>query len=301
VRPPPQLLHPGQLLPPRLRVLYGEPIGDRRLTLRGCGVREWMPPGFVDRPLGTPDVLIVTFRHPVVIRTESGDRRVAANATLLSQPHSPHYFGADDHPWCHSWLHCEGDDVRELLFEAALPLDVPLPESDPRCLDRCVLALHEEARAHLPPDTQIMRNHLQTLLRELTRSHAREAPVVPRPLLELRDHLDATFAESHSLSRLAARLGCSVPHLCNRFRQSFRTSPIAYVIELRLRHARFLLADRSRSVAEVASAVGYGEYPHFSKLFFRRFGRWPSQERLIEVVPGAAGAGSHPAMPTMPA
>jgi len=267
------------LLPPRLRILYPERIGSDRLGLRACGVREWMPPGVVDRPQGTHDFLFVTFRQPVDILTAQGLRSVPAHATLLSQPHAPHHFGSLTAPWCHSWVHCDGEEVRELLHDANLPLDVPLPGTDHRLLDRCVLALHEEARAHVVPDALIMRNHLHTFLRELRRATMATSTPIPRALDELRNHLDATFHQSHALADLAKRFGYSIPHLCSRFRAAFGTSPIAYVIELRLRHARFLLSERNAAVAEVAQAVGYGEYHHFSKLYFRRFGHWPSQDR----------------------
>lgn len=285
--PPPRVFGPPSA---RLRVHYPQPRGGPRLRIPACGVREWMAPGMVDRPRGTDAWLLVHFRHPVVVATPAGPAPAPAGSLIVWQPHAPHLLGSLEHPWCHSWLYLEGEDAHELLHGSDLPLDRPVPLANHRWLDRLVLTLHEEGS--LPePDGEILRSHLAIFLRQVRRDR-RDAPSgrIPRDLLALRDHLDATFAQAHALPRLAARLGCSVPHLCTRFRAAFGTSPIAYVVETRLRHAHLLLRDRHATVAAVAQAVGYDDYHHFSKLFHRRFGRWPSAVRDPSERPAPPGA-----------
>lgn len=262
----------------RLRVVYPAGAGSPRLRLHGCGVRERIAPGVIDRPKGTDDWLLMAFHDDAEVGVDDGDVPAPAGSLVVWQPHAPHRYGHPTTAWRHSWLHCDGDDARELISASGLALDVPIPGIDPRFLDRCIVGLHDEMRGHARPDGAILRNHLHTCLREAARAAhgAASARVDPR-LLALRSHLEATFHERHTLRSLAARAGCSVPHLCARFRAAFGASPIAYVIELRLRRARLLLSERAATVAGVARAVGYDEYHHFSKLFHRRFGLWPSE------------------------
>jgi AraC-like DNA-binding protein len=261
-------------------MVYASGTGSPRLRMNALGVREWMTPGMYHRPGGTDDYLIVSFHHAASLGVGTEVIAVPPPSLILWRPHSPNLYGREGDSWCHSWLHCEGEDARELLAESGLPYDVPIHGIDPRWLDRCIVAMHDEVRRHARPDPAILRNHLHTFLREAARAaHGAGAAGAPEPLLELRGHLEATFARRHTLRDLARRLGCSIPHLCNRFRRHFGRSPIDYVIELRLRHAAMLLRSRERTVAGVAREVGYEDYHHFSKLFHARFGQWPSELR----------------------
>ncbi len=272
---------PGVVGPPsaRLRVLYPQRRGSRGVGVLACGVREWMAPGFVDRPRGTDDWLLVQFRHAVTIDAGLGRVEAPALSLVIWRPHAPHFLGNGQEPWCHSWIHLDGAEMQDLVSASGLPVDQPIALGSHQWLDRCVLAVHEEASGE-SPDGEILRSQLEVFLRQARRGRAeRGGKHVPRELLALRDHLELTYANSHALPGLARRCGCSVPHLCARFRAAFGTSPIAYLIGVRLRHARLLLGDRNRGVAEVARLVGYDDYHHFSKLFHRRFGHWPSQQR----------------------
>jgi AraC-like DNA-binding protein len=267
----------GAREPARLRVYQPPPTGPG-LVLHSYGVREWMPPGYVDRPGGGDGWLIVAFQTRVEVGGDGEPASVPPNGLVIWQPHSPQLLGHGERAWCHTWLTCGGDEARELITEAGVPLDRPLAGIDPRWLDRCNLLIHDELRRNARADPAILRNHLNTFLREVSRAVRGAASAAASPeLLALRGHLEATFHEKHTLRALARRLGCSVPHLCNRFRSAFGASPIDYVIQLRLRHALALLRNRQSTVAGVARAVGYEDYHHFSKLFHRRFGRWPSE------------------------
>jgi AraC-like DNA-binding protein len=257
-----------------------ESLGSQGFRITAFGVREWMAPGLVERPHGTDTWLVVQFRHAVEIGCEQGPVQAPAGSIVIWRPHAPHLLGSRARPWCHSWIHADGDEVRTLLTASELPLDRPFAVDEHRWLDHCILALHQEVRGEAAPDPVILRNHLHTFLRQVHRARlAAGSRPVARELLALREHLEATFSQEHSLAALARRLGCSVPHLCARFRRAFGTSPIAYVLDLRLSHARLLLSERSQTVLGVARAVGYDDYHHFSKLFHRRFGTWPSATR----------------------
>ena len=133
---------------------------------------------------------------------------------MVWRPHTPNVYGRIAGPWCHSWLHVDGTDAHALLAESGLPTDAPIPGIDPRWLDRCLLAMHDEVRRQARPDPLILRNHLHTFLREAARAaHRSGADGAPAELLALRAHLEATFARKHTLRELARRVSCSIPHL----------------------------------------------------------------------------------------
>lgn len=97
----------------------------------------------------------------------------------------------------------------------------------------------------------------------------------------------ATF-EGHVSKKLSDDT-VSIPSLAHEFNMSESTllrqlkrlsglSPIQYLQEMRLDHARHLLENRSHdSVAKVAAGVGYNDTRSFSHAFKQRFGKLPSE------------------------
>lgn len=264
----------------RVRVALPEPLGDARLWVHSYGVREWMPPGLIHRPLGTDDWLLMVFNHPVELEVDGRLVPAPAGSLVVWRPHMPHRYGHAERVWCHSWLHVDGASLHGWLAAAGMPLDQPLRGVDPRLLERCILALHEESTAMPAPDPVILGNHLHTWVRQTARAvHGAGAGRLPARLLAVRHHLETRYAERITLEALAGIAGCSVQHFCAEFRRHLGAPPIDYLIRLRLAQASLLLRERNLPVAAVARAVGYEDYHHFTKLFRRRYGVPPSQVR----------------------
>jgi len=79
------------------------------------------------------------------------------------------------------------------------------------------------------------------------------------------------------LSDLANRVHLSERHLRRRIQEASGMTASDYLREIRLQQARKLLESPARkSVAEIANAVGFASAGYFSKLFYERFGRKPS-------------------------
>lgn len=81
------------------------------------------------------------------------------------------------------------------------------------------------------------------------------------------------------LEHVAARIGLSVPTLGRRLRDA-GTSWRTLLDDHRMAAAERLLRETSRSVADVALAVGYAESASFSRAFTRHFGRSPKASRF---------------------
>lgn len=77
----------------------------------------------------------------------------------------------------------------------------------------------------------------------------------------------------------ADRAGISEATLARAFRAVTGRSPIDYLIELRLSHARRALRTSRATVGEIAAQVGIPDIYHFSKLFKKRVGCSPLQYR----------------------
>jgi len=98
-------------------------------------------------------------------------------------------------------------------------------------------------------------------------------------------------AHPWTLADLAKESGVSRSVLAERFRQFMQQPPMAYLTQWRLQIAARTLASSSRSVADIASEVGYESEPAFNRAFKRTFGLPPARFRLqarSQVTPGSS-------------
>jgi AraC-like DNA-binding protein len=80
-------------------------------------------------------------------------------------------------------------------------------------------------------------------------------------------YIDEHLARRTTRATLARQAGLSSSQFHALFLAVMRKSPMAYLAERRMRHARQLLITTTRSVQEIASAVGYEDPFHFSRAF----------------------------------
>jgi transcriptional regulator GlxA family with amidase domain len=76
-----------------------------------------------------------------------------------------------------------------------------------------------------------------------------------------------------------------------RFRRQLGQSPHAYYLDLRLSAAKRMLEQSAASVAEVATAHGFGSASALARAFRQRFGVSPLAARAAMRVPFPAATG----------
>ncbi len=92
-------------------------------------------------------------------------------------------------------------------------------------------------------------------------------------------HVQAHLGEAITLETLAAAVHLGVHELLLRFRGSFGTTPAQYVIEQRLRRARWLLTATPLDITRIALDTGFSSHGHLTTVFRSRLGVTPSQYR----------------------
>jgi|SRR6476661_5614080 len=95
----------------------------------------------------------------------------------------------------------------------------------------------------------------------------------------IRDFLDAHYADDLSLLGLARQFGINDCKLKQGFKAAFGTTVFGYLAEKRLTTARALLEASTLPVQEVGEAVGFANPAHFATVFKKKFGMAPSQLR----------------------
>lgn len=112
--------------------------------------------------------------------------------------------------------------------------------------------------------------------RRIVRHHALSAAVT-RAAQMLRDGV----TEMPTWSTVAGCVGCEPGELALAFRARHGCRPDEYVRTLRLERARRDLAESARTIAEIATAAGFYDQPHFTRAFKARVGVTPAQYRRL--------------------
>jgi transcriptional regulator GlxA family with amidase domain len=92
-----------------------------------------------------------------------------------------------------------------------------------------------------------------------------------------------TYIETHwnepiTIARIARATAASARSIFYHFKSTRRQSPMSFVKQVRLEHAREMLENSgiNRSVTEIAVDCGFGNLGHFAGDYLKRFGERPS-------------------------
>lgn len=99
------------------------------------------------------------------------------------------------------------------------------------------------------------------------------SPVHARRITE---YIDSRLHESLTLESLAGVVGLGVWNFSRRFRETFGCPPHGYVINRRVERAQRLLARGAMPVKEIASACGFADQAHMTRVFQVRLHTTPA-------------------------
>ncbi|MFP2467980.1 AraC family ligand binding domain-containing protein [Pseudescherichia vulneris] len=152
----------------------------------------------------------------------------------------------------------------ESAFRTTLTDDDPLTHA----IGQSVFAIHHQ-EGKLARDQSL--DHLLSLLSR----HIRPAPTSTlsdsqRQMYQVRDYLHDRMGSDIGLDELAAWAGLDRFRLSRQFKKTFGLSPHAWLVRLRLRTARMLLA-KGQDPAQVALLVGFSDQSHMGRWFQRAY------------------------------
>ena len=130
------------------------------------------------------------------------------------------------------------------------------------------------------PITLAQETYLTTVLADLVVRHAERTidPLTPenRIVQSIRDYIEAFYMQNPSLTDLADLAQMKPLRLLRTFRKEMGLPPHAYLLQVRIHHAKAQLAQ-GRPIAEVAIATGFADQSHFTRHFKRFVGVTPGQ------------------------
>ena len=100
-----------------------------------------------------------------------------------------------------------------------------------------------------------------------------------RECTQIKNYLDANYAENITLDALAARSHINKYYLVHAFTKYIGISPITYLIQKRIQEGKSLLKSTSYSISQISTTLGFSSQSYFSQAFKKATGKTPNQYR----------------------
>ena len=217
----------------------------------------------------------------------SEEREVSAGHMILFQPRQEqHYeYCAEDKPEVY-WVHFTGSDVKNILRHYDIPLDDPVFYSG---ITSAYSFLFKEMIQELqtcPTGFQeLLEMYLRQLFLQIQRSRQERTPIISSYLQEEIDHARRYFNEHYNedinIEEYAQSRGMSVSWFLRNFKQFTQTSPMQYILSIRINNAVSLLETTDYNVTEISTIIGYENPLYFSRIFKKQKGVSPTDYRRI--------------------
>lgn len=183
-------------------------------------------------------------------------------------------------------LRLRGFGFRMQLFGAieltgALALPIRIAHPWPLLREHLDDVLHQGAEDS-PVAALRARAAAELCVAALTERHGRPGPprgVLRREVADALTLMEADPGAPADLGQIAAAVHLSPKHFARIFTSSVGVPPMAYLQALRLGHARRALVEEGRTIASIASDLGFADAAHFSRSFRRHHGCSPSEYR----------------------
>ena len=212
---------------------------------------------------------------------------VPAGNMILYQPKQQqkyHFLGKDKtQVW---FVHFTGREVRSILQHYEIPLDGYILHTG---ISREYEDLFRKMRDELVKCswgyeemlTVLFRELMMTMRRRMTENAPRIAGFIQDEMDRAKDYFEQHYNEEISIEQYAASRSMSTSWFNRSFRSALGTSPMKFILEIRVRNAQTLLETTDYSINNIASIVGYDNPMYFSRLFRKTKGVSPARYRKI--------------------
>lgn len=257
---------------------------SKPLIVTACGHRKVRSSRLsqAERPNGRGDYQLIYIASGKVHFYFDGQKQVVPKGNMvLFRPGEPqiYYQQATDKPEIY-WVHFTGSDVEQILDYYQIPKDQNVfyagTKPDYQWLYNQMIKELQLRRVNFE---DAMTLNLQHIFLTINR-YLREKDKIGTEMLAIIDHATHYFYENYNQNIVIEDYAKEHNVTSHWFTQSFKkitkSTPMQYIISLRITSAMNMLDNTDYSMARIAEAVGYDNPLYFSRIFKKHTGMSPS-------------------------
>lgn len=262
---------------------------SRPLIVGSCGTyRLYTHPKLPTfRPRGRLDfqLLYVASGKTHFYFEEGKDTVVSAGNMVLYRPKEPQkyvYYGTD-HAEVY-WVHFTGSNVRNILKSYGITNDMRIIPAGTlleysRIFKQMIQELQQCRAGYEELLAMLLRQIFIIINRQLTKERTLKSDYLDTEMELALEYFNTNYNKDLNIEDYAASRGMSVSWFIRTFKQYTSTTPMQYIVTLRITNAQMLLETTNYNVTEIGNFVGYDNPLYFSRIFKKQKGFSPSEYR----------------------
>lgn len=239
----------------------------------------WRPRGHIDYQL------LYIASGKTLFHFGDETKEVAAGHMVLFQPRQEQryeYFG-EDKPEVY-WVHFTGSEVKNILRHYHIPLDRNVFYSGSTSTFTYLFKeLINEIQTCRTGYEELTEMYLRQILLLVQRNWEERKPTVSSHIQEEIDYARKYFNEHYNeeinIEEYAQSRSMSISWFLRNFKQITGTSPMQYILNIRISNAATLLETTDYNITEISTIIGYDNPLYFSRIFKKQKGVSPANYR----------------------
>lgn len=213
------------------------------------------------------------------------DTIVTAGHMVIFRPKEfmKYEYYASDHPHVY-WVHFTGGNVTNILRSYGIRDDMNVFYAGTsleyeRIFKRMISELQRCQEDYEEMLVLLLRHLLILIHRQLTRQHTLKNEYLDHEMDLAAQYFNDNYNADLNVEQYAASRGMSVSWFIRNFKAFTGSTPLQYLVGIRIANAQTLLETTSYTVTEIGRIVGYDNPLYFSRIFHKQTGFSPSEYR----------------------
>lgn len=184
------------------------------------------------------------------------------------------------------WIHFTGSNVKNILRQYGFPdkervFQVGTSMEYERVFKRIIIELQRCQDDYEEMLVLLLRHLLITFHRELTREHILKNEYLDQEMNTAVTYFSENYNQDINIEDYAASRGMSVSWFIQNFKKYTGSTPMQFIVGIRINNAQMLLETTTYSINEISKIVGYDNQLYFSRLFHKLKGYSPREYRKL--------------------